>query len=767
MYKKEAAVLKKFSLPIFILSLIFLELLIGCKKEEPQPTKEPQIELLKSNQEGIDFRVNVSELSMYTVKKENETFYRISPPSGKQQMMLGGNENISFPEVPIYSTFLALPVEGEAEKIDIEPEGKPITRTVKLYPVQPEQRNKIGEKDSAIFVFDRKKYLQKQTYVKEVVSFRPVQQVDANIYKLSFNLVDYNPNTETLVMYPSIKIKIRFKGKIDCFRIIPRVTKVFKRDQIDSLFEDYKYLFAEKLLNYNIFSRYFCLSEFEPIYLGSQFLIITPKNFLNASQKLREHKISRGISTTVVTTQLISNKFGDGSGTVTDSQIKDYIKDYYKRSLIRFKWLLLMGDAEYIPPHYTTQKNFWDTALNAGDQYYGQLDDNDLSIPIFGIGRFPVDTEQQAFDVVNKIIDYENNPPSIFNRYYYDLTFAAQFQDDNLDNRADRQFAETAENIRDYLLTLGYSIERIYSSPSASSPTYWLDGTTIPAALQRPTFAWSGNTTNIINATNDGTSILFHRNHGWWTGWGTPSFSTTDLGSIHISNSEYPVVFSINCASGMFDNETVDLPANIVDGGYGPSTSGVYWAETFIRKGDGAIGVIGDTRSSDTYLNNTMARGLFDAVFPGYDPFGSSSSIRTLGDVLNHAKSYVSSSGYSDESVKQENTIYNLLGDPTISVKTSRYWIVAVDYIRILKKYLEIKIKYTLPECLKCPPLDVNLREKTIVVAQEPKSGRIIGRGVLNQDGSVNIQIGDYRGSLMLTFSSADVKTLKYKYLVK
>jgi hypothetical protein len=760
--------LKQFYLMVAIISLILICLLVSCKEKVPDQLEEPQVEVLKSSPEGMELRVHIPSFKMFEVKTEAGNFQRISPPNVKQHLLLGGFENVSLPEVPIYAIQIALPLGGEAE-IVIEPEGESITQQVRLYPVQPEERNRTDVTDTVVFVFDKEKYIKKQIRVKDVVSFRPLQQVGVNIYKLSFNLVDYDPSNEMLTSYPSLKVKIEFKGNLECFRIVPQDSGRFQMDQIDSFFERFNFPIADNLLNTELLWKYTCLSEIKPVFMGTRFLIITHPDFLSASQNLRTHKISLGISTAVVTTQTISNDFGDGSGVVTDIQIKNFMKNYYNGAFIKPKWVLLMGDAEFIPTHYTNQQNFWDNALNAGDQFYGQLDDNDLSIPTFGIGRLPVDMDEQAQTIVDKIIAYENNPPSRFNTYYSDLSFAAQFQDNEPDNTANRWFAETSEHIRDYLLTVPLSIERIYRTSPDSDPTYWNDGTMIPAELQRPTFGWDGSTTDIINATNDGTSILYHRNHGWWDGWGTPSFRIADLASVSIVGNEFPVVFSINCASGIFDNETVDLPANIVGGGYGPNTGSVYWAETFIRKSDGAIGVIGDTRSSSTTANNTMAKGLFDAIFPAYDSFGGSSSIRKLGDVLNHAKSYISASGYSDASVKQENTIYNLLGDPTISVRTQRYWYVILDDIitKLDLELLEIRIRHIEPKCLSCPPLDPIFREKTRLVAQDPKSGRVIGRGVVDEEGVVRLRLGDYRGELTLTFSSADVITTRHIFVVR
>jgi hypothetical protein len=66
-------------------------------------------------------------------------------------------------------------------------------------------------------------------------------------------------------------------------------------------------------------------------------------------------------------------------------------------------------------------------------------------------------------------------------------------------------------------------------------------------------------------------------------------FSTSELAGAAAPGTQSPVVFSVNCASGLFDNETVDLPANRVGAGYGPDPLAVYFAEQLLRKPGGAL----------------------------------------------------------------------------------------------------------------------------------------------------------------------------------
>ncbi len=185
-------------------------------------------------------------------------------------------------------------------------------------------------------------------------------------------------------------------------------------------------------------------------------------------------------------------------------------------------------------------------------------------------------------------------------------------------------------------------------------------------------FDWSGDTTDIINAYNDGRFLMIHRDHGWPGGWLHPGFSTSNLSSLH-NGDLVPVVYSINCASGLFDNETSGTLT-------GTSVSGRYFAESLLQNANGgAVGVIGDTRNYNTWSNNAFLRGLIDATWPNHDPsFGATQSITRLGDILNIAKTYtVMQIGAASSTPEVElqyglDTInlYHVYGDPTLEMWT-------------------------------------------------------------------------------------------------
>jgi hypothetical protein len=237
-----------------------------------------------------------------------------------------------------------------------------------------------------------------------------------------------------------------------------------------------------------------------------------------------------------------------------------------------------------------------------------------------------------------------------------------------------RSFVETSELTRNVLLGHGYNVERIYTTNTDfqdnfvadPTPRRFFNGALLPAAIG-PGFAWSGNATNVVNAFNAGRFLVFHRDHGGSTSWGDPPFGTGNFASLTNSN-RLPVVYSVNCASGNWDRET--------DGG-GSLES--FMEQLLMLSGGGMVGGLGDNRNSPTWVNSALSRGFFDATWPETAPgFGSSASIRRIGDVLNHGKLYLLTQiGVAQtageivlDGVLGEWIMWHAFGDPTLELWT-------------------------------------------------------------------------------------------------
>ncbi len=232
-----------------------------------------------------------------------------------------------------------------------------------------------------------------------------------------------------------------------------------------------------------------------------------------------------------------------------------------------------MGDAELIPTWYMNihPSTDYGQGYTAADLYYA-----DVSIPAdlvadMGYGRIPVDDDSQAERVVSRIIEYESNPPQLAS-YYNNATCAAYFQDAG-GGYAERRFAKTSEDVRNFLTEKFYNVERLYKTDPSTYPLYWntdyyvfendTAGEPILEEIQKPQFPWDATNIDISNSINQGTFLLLHRDHGWRGGWGDPYYTSNH--AANLMNEYLPIVYSINCETGWFDNETEQSECNTSD----------------------------------------------------------------------------------------------------------------------------------------------------------------------------------------------------------
>ncbi|MES2091161.1 MAG: C25 family cysteine peptidase [Pseudomonadota bacterium] len=734
------------------------------------------VETVSTSADVTVLRVIVPTPKLESVETSSGVFQRFSQRNGAGAAISDVRE-VGLPEVPLAGFSLALPVDSDATSVDIQPEGGILRQQARLYPVQPPESSRSFDHELPKFAYDPDRWMKGVKGAGQDQGELPVFRGDAKVQGYRLSPYGYNPSEQLITFYPSYLITIKHPGTCFIYDRLKlegvlgtRQTAGF--DGIDQRLERLPLPAFQFTVNKSLANELRCAPpiKINPALLGARFLIVTHPNFKAAADTLKAHKQALGIATLVVTTSEIT-----GAGpSASDAQIRTWIANYYNNHLVRPKWVLFMGDAEFVPTHYD-QANIWDAAKNAGDMWFGQFlaGATATTIPPFGIGRFPVDTLAQANTMVSKVMAFENSPPPnpIFGQDFYSrLTFASYFQGTSVTD--ERWFVETTEMVRDHAVGKGYNVPRLYTAASQSNPSFYNGGGALPASLKKPGFAWDADRNDIAGAINQGSALVYHRDHGWWSGWGDPAFGTSDLSLVSVVNNQFPVVFSINCASGIFDNETVDLAANKIGMGYGPGVGSIYWAESFVRKSDGALAVIGDSRQSSTTDNNQLTFGLFDGVFPGLVPaFGTNASIQRLGDLLNYAKTYLSDVAAGTQAnihplksdgsrpgivnLRQELNIYNLLGDPTVKLRVSAPWKFGIPVVVLQGNIAKIKVPVQ-PGCLTCPP-ELPKPEWITVVAFDPKSGLELGRALVDDNGDGQIDLGEFKGdNVMVRVASPD-----------
>ena len=355
---------------------------------------------------------------------------------------------------------------------------------------------------------------------------------------------------------------------------------------------------------------------------GKDYLILSTPEFEEAVRRLADWKRTLGFG---VHTRL--------RGDWTPERIKSAVKEVY-RSAPSLYYLLIVGDHDDVPAEdmartIVNNKGYAFDYRYVTDYYYGCVDgEGDVLADLYR-GRLPVSTAMEAVTVVDKIIRYERNP--VRDAAFYDMGLhCAYFEDcfpDGTDGPGDgiedKRFTLTSEEVRNYMLSKGKTVNRVYfaydynysETDNYPPPTFWNKGEfawgdSIPVELQRPYFAWDGDSADIVRYIDEGAFYVLYRGHGTDSTWVQPHFTGDNILSL-ANGDRFPVVFSINCETGSFQEDDC-------------------FAEVFLRKkGGGAVAVYAATEKSWPGYNDAMVIGMFDAIWP--DPGVDSKLYNFLG----------------------------------------------------------------------------------------------------------------------------------------
>ena len=251
---------------------------------------------------------------------------------------------------------------------------------------------------------------------------------------------------------------------------------------------------------------------------------------------------------------------------------------------------------------------------------------------------------------------------------------SAYLEDGQLhDGVADKPYVDILEDIRTVMLGHGKVVDRLYSSNTTygPGPLFFSDGSFLPYDLTTPSgFTWDADEVDIDGAFDAGRALIWHRDHGTSAGWYEPRYENPggvqngDIDPADAYEDRYPVVFSINCSTGRFDQET--------DPTFPDDES---FAEQVLRDTDGGgVAVIAATRTTDTDLNQFIAEGLFDfywhdvTVAFSRNVAGAPITLR-LGDALVYAKDWLLTQPTTEVALTVDQVEeYHLHGDPTLEM---------------------------------------------------------------------------------------------------
>ena len=317
-------------------------------------------------------------------------------------------------------------------------------------------------------------------------------------------------------------------------------------------------------------------------------LIVTTTPLMKAAQIFAEWKKTMGYKTEI----LCRDNW-------TASEVLTQVRQTYNTHPELYS-VILLGDHTNVPAQLS--KTFKE---HLTDFNYGCMTEGQYIMPDLHRGRISVSNPMEAENVVRKIIYYESVRQNDANFYKTGL-HCAYFQDKDHNGYADRRFAQTAEEILDFMSKKGFDMERVYTTPENVTPLFWnntlySNGESIPEHLKKPRFKWNGNSADITRAINKGVSYILHRDHGDITEWSDPQYTVADIKSL-CNSGNLPIVFSLNCLTGTLGHSSESF------------------SEAFLRHSNGGCaGIIAATGKSLSGYNDEFAIEMFNAMYP-YEP---------------------------------------------------------------------------------------------------------------------------------------------------
>ena len=503
------------------------------------------------------------------------------------------------PDLPAFSRFVAIP-NGATAHIEMGQRSMITVRNVDLLPAAPikfdtDDSPNTYEKD--LNIYNKNAFFPEQPVtISEPFSLRGVQTVAVTVTPFQ-----YNPVTKELRIYDDIQFGVRFDGG----------NGEFGDTRLRSPYWDP--ILMQNLANYNQLPAVDYEARMQRWVndrpTGCEYLIVIPNNesFRQYANQLRDYRIQQGILTEV--------KSLSDMGCTTTDQMKSYFHNAYNSWDIPPVAVLLLGDHNTnmsvgIPAEYTYHSSTYGNCIT--DNGYADVT-GDL-LPEMAFCRLVAANANEAQMMVSKQLEYEYTNPNM-NADSYDHPITA------LGWQTQRWFQICSEVVGGYWRMHGkhpVRINAIYSGTpgsqwSSNQNTYMVvnyfgpNGLGYIPATPSELGGWTGGTAaQVVNAVNSGSMLLQHRDHGYYQGWGEPDFSTSNVAQMN-NTGKLTFVNTINCQTGTFDYSTDCL------------------IEAFMRRTSngqnaGAVGCIGPTQTSYSFVNDTYVWGMYDQYDPQFMP---------------------------------------------------------------------------------------------------------------------------------------------------
>jgi PKD repeat protein len=551
----------------------------------------PGFTLQEASSSGVTINHSLNTFFLVDVNVEGTTAKTVKVPG----IFLPSKEGA--PDLPGHGKYVAVPQGAEAV-LEIKAMRKEVISNVEIAPAPAIPLD--TDPSPLQFIKDRSIYLSDQYYPAAPVTLsEPFKIRGVDVVMLEITPFQYNPVQKELIIYRDLVVEVNFQGG----------NGTFGEERLRSRWWDpmlQKTLINAKSLtdvDYSTHNNNRDAGEYE-------YVIITPDlaDYITWANTIKDFRIKQGINTGIVTTTEL------GGNTV--SNIEAYVDNAYYNWAEPPAAVLLLGDYStgsdgITSPFYVHVSSFPDYASDNG---YADVDGDDLPDIIFA--RITARNATELETMVTKFIDYETNPPT--NPAFYDQPITA------LGWQTERWFQICSEVVGGYFRNVQGKnptrINKVYIGNPSSDPWSTAYNTStvvnyfgpnglgyIPSTPQELGGFDGGTGTDVVNAINSGAFMLQHRDHGYYTGWGEPSFNTAHIPSLTNVNNELTYVFSINCQTGAFHRSTECFAEK-------------FHRHTYNGQNAGALGIIAATEVSYSFVNDTYVWGVIDNMFPDFMP---------------------------------------------------------------------------------------------------------------------------------------------------
>jgi len=345
----------------------------------------------------------------------------------------------------------------------------------------------------------------------------------------------------------------------------------------------------------------------------ADYIVVAHEDFVEALEPLVEWRRSQGLTVLVVTATQVYDEFSHGL--VDPAAIHELLREAHNNwAKPAPQYVLLVGEASYdyrdnllganrsLLPTYLVETDFSGSTMS--DNWFVCLDDEDV-LPDMAVGRLPVQTEEEARLVVEKIIRYEQEAPP--GSWRERILLVADGEDPT--------FARQSDLLAEQSVPSGYQISRVYGDAEEDAQSV------------------------LAQALAEGSLIVNYVGHGSIDTWAEDRlFASEQIGSLG-NDGRQPMMILMSCLLGFFGHPERDAMAE----------------ELLLAPDGGAVAVFAPSSLTLSSDQGPLNRALLKALLEGGQP--------TVGLAILEAKR---SQSWETQAQRDVIETFTLFGDPAL-----------------------------------------------------------------------------------------------------